>query len=281
MSKHADHLPSGPDLRPPGHRSGQLDASRLGRPCRLAPAPRCMSAFSRGSDTYPDCSRMRLRRPSSIPAVVASRPAALGLGRRSPGWVRSKGGLCLRADRKAERPIAHLEGIKGILQVDSYAGCRTLADHGGLRLACCWSHVRRNFKELVTPEPAPIAGEARTDRRALHRRQDIDIRGRSAERTSYRSAAKSRFLVNALEPAGLGSWPRPIRSVLPPPAHCCAPSQASSRGHFRAHRRLLVAHSSRSARPSSSRPALLAHKLLRSAAMSGLHANSRHSREGL
>ena len=28
----------GPDLRPPGHRSGSLDAGRLGRPCRLAPA---------------------------------------------------------------------------------------------------------------------------------------------------------------------------------------------------------------------------------------------------
>jgi transposase len=27
------------DLRPPGHRSGSVDAGRLGRPCRLAPAP--------------------------------------------------------------------------------------------------------------------------------------------------------------------------------------------------------------------------------------------------
>ena len=31
-------VPPGPDLRPPGHRSRSLDAGRLGRPCRLAPA---------------------------------------------------------------------------------------------------------------------------------------------------------------------------------------------------------------------------------------------------
>src|SRR5450756_93255 len=48
-------------------------------------------------------------------------------------------------DRKAERPIAHLEGFKGILQVDGYAGYRKLAERGNVRLASCWSHVRRNF----------------------------------------------------------------------------------------------------------------------------------------
>ena len=42
VSKYADHLPlypPGPDLRPPGHQSGPVDAGRLGRPCRMAPAP--------------------------------------------------------------------------------------------------------------------------------------------------------------------------------------------------------------------------------------------------
>src|SRR6478736_2392306 len=57
-------------------------------------------------------------------------------------------------DRKSERPIAHLEGFKGILQVDGYAGYRKLADRGDVRLAFCWSHVRRNFYELATPGPA-------------------------------------------------------------------------------------------------------------------------------
>src|SRR3954464_7575327 len=37
-------------------------------------------------------------------------------------------------DRKAERPIAHLAGFKGILQVDGYAGYRKLADAATSRL---------------------------------------------------------------------------------------------------------------------------------------------------
>jgi hypothetical protein len=45
--------------------------------------------------------------------------------------------------RKSERPITHLEGFKGILQVDGYAGYRKLADRGKIHLAFCWSHVRR------------------------------------------------------------------------------------------------------------------------------------------
>jgi len=51
-------------------------------------------------------------------------------------------------DRKAERPIAHLAGFKGILQVDGYAGYRKLAEHGDVELAFCWAHMRRNFYEL-------------------------------------------------------------------------------------------------------------------------------------
>ena len=42
-------------------------------------------------------------------------------------------------DRKAERPIAHLEGFSGILQVDGYAGYRALAERGHVHLAFCWS----------------------------------------------------------------------------------------------------------------------------------------------
>jgi transposase len=62
-------------------------------------------------------------------------------------------------DRKAERPIAQLEGFEGILQADGYAGYRKLADRGDVRLAFCRSHGR-NLYELATPGPAPIASEA-------------------------------------------------------------------------------------------------------------------------
>ena len=43
-------------------------------------------------------------------------------------------------DRKAERPIAHLAGFRGVLQVDGYGGYKVLADRGEVRLAFCWSH---------------------------------------------------------------------------------------------------------------------------------------------
>ena len=48
-------------------------------------------------------------------------------------------------DRKAERPIAHLAGVKGVLQVNVYGGYRALAERGDVDLAFCWSHVRRRF----------------------------------------------------------------------------------------------------------------------------------------
>src|SRR3990170_4128774 len=50
-------------------------------------------------------------------------------------------------DRKAARPIAHLEGFRGILQVDGYSGYRALAESGEVVLAFCWAHVRRHFFE--------------------------------------------------------------------------------------------------------------------------------------
>src|ERR1700681_1978265 len=102
-------------------------------------------------------------------------------------------------DRKAERPIAHLEGFKGILQVDGYAGYRKLADRGNVRLAFCWSHVRRNFYELATPGPAPIASAALEHIAALYA-VEKDIRGRSADERRALRQQKSRPLVDALEP---------------------------------------------------------------------------------
>ena len=46
-------------------------------------------------------------------------------------------------DRKAERPMAHLAGFTGVLQVDGYEGYRALAKGGAVKLAFCWAHVRR------------------------------------------------------------------------------------------------------------------------------------------
>src|SRR6195952_1233675 len=102
-------------------------------------------------------------------------------------------------DRKAERPIAHLEGFKGILQVDGYAGYRKLAERGDVRLAFCWAHVRRKFYELATPGPAPIASHALEHIAALYA-VEKDIRGRGTDERRTARQQKSKPLVDAFEP---------------------------------------------------------------------------------
>src|SRR6185312_1507419 len=119
--------------------------------------------------------------PRSRSRPHQDRPA-LGLCRRRPslGRVGSTGRcLCLRA-----RPQGRA------------------ADRGDVRLAFCWSHVRRNFYELATAGPAPIASEALEHIAALYA-VEKDIRGHSGgERRTVRQQ-KSRQIVDTLE-----SWLR-------------------------------------------------------------------------
>jgi transposase len=56
-------------------------------------------------------------------------------------------------DRKAARPIGHLAGVRGLLQVDGYAGYKVLAEGGQVQLAFCWSHVRRHFANSSKAAP--------------------------------------------------------------------------------------------------------------------------------
>lgn len=102
-------------------------------------------------------------------------------------------------DRKAERPITHLAGFAGILQVDGYAGYRVLAERGNVQLAFCWSHVRRRFYELAAAGPAPIASEA-LERIAGLYAIEAEIRGRSADERCAVRHEKSRPIVDELEP---------------------------------------------------------------------------------
>ena len=102
-------------------------------------------------------------------------------------------------DRKAERPIAHLEGFHGILQVDGYGGYRVLADKSGVTLAFCWSHVRRRFYELAAAGPAPIASEALRTIAELYRIEE-EARGRPADERRAIRQERSRPIVAAFEP---------------------------------------------------------------------------------
>lgn len=82
-------------------------------------------------------------------------------------------------DRKGERAEAHLGDFAGILQVDGYGGYAALAKrHPQMRLAFCWSHVRRKFYELA--ENSPVATEILRRIAMLYAIED-EVRGVSAE----------------------------------------------------------------------------------------------------
>ena len=102
-------------------------------------------------------------------------------------------------DRKADRPIAHLDGFKGVLQVDGYGGYRVLAERGNVELAFCWAHVRRRFYELAAAGPAPIASEALERIAGLYAVEN-GIRGRSAEERRAVRQERSRLIIDDLEP---------------------------------------------------------------------------------
>jgi transposase len=102
-------------------------------------------------------------------------------------------------DRKAERPVAHLKGFSGVLQVDGYGGYRALAQTGDVRLAFCWSHVRRRFYELAAAGPAPIAAQALQWIGELYA-VEADIRGRPADERRAVRQDRSRPVIEALEP---------------------------------------------------------------------------------
>ena len=66
-------------------------------------------------------------------------------------------------------------------------------------LAFCWAHVRRRFYELAAAGAAPIASEALTRIAELYRIES-DIRGMSAAERCRIRQAKSRPILDALEP---------------------------------------------------------------------------------
>jgi transposase len=102
-------------------------------------------------------------------------------------------------DRKAERPMAHLAGFVGVLQVDGYGGYRVLAEKTGVRLAFCWAHVRRRFYELAAAGPAPIASEALERIKALYA-IEAEIRGQDSEARRAARQEKIKPVVEDMEP---------------------------------------------------------------------------------
>jgi transposase len=101
-------------------------------------------------------------------------------------------------DRKHERPVIHLAGFTGVLQVDGYGAYERLAETGAATLAFCWAHLRRAFYKIHENAPAPIAAEMLVRIGALY---DIEreIRGRSAEERQAVRQARARPILEAMK----------------------------------------------------------------------------------
>jgi transposase len=101
-------------------------------------------------------------------------------------------------DRKAERPLAHLEHFEGVLHVDGYAGFEQLTAKGKITLAACWAHTRRKFYDVAQAEDTPLAHEALARIASLYA-VESDVRGQSP---AHRLAARrtlSKPIVGALK----------------------------------------------------------------------------------
>src|SRR3984885_12929292 len=102
-------------------------------------------------------------------------------------------------DRKAERPAAHLQDFRGVLQVDGYAGFERLTAPGDIVLAACWAHARRKFYDLHEATGSPIAAEALRRIAELYA-IERSIRGRSAEARRHVRNTSARPLIEMMKP---------------------------------------------------------------------------------
>jgi len=103
-------------------------------------------------------------------------------------------------DRKAEHPITHLAGFKGILQVDAYSGYQSVIAeraNGSIQLSFCWAHMRRPFFEFYTSTESPLAAHVLLRIGELYAIED-EIRGQPAEHPRAVRQLRSRSIVEEL-----------------------------------------------------------------------------------
>ncbi|WP_057463324.1 IS66 family transposase [Pseudovibrio sp. POLY-S9] len=63
-------------------------------------------------------------------------------------------------DRKGEHPPGHLNGYKGWIHADGYAGFRELFGQDKASEMACMAHIRRKFVDIHASQGSAIAGEA-------------------------------------------------------------------------------------------------------------------------
>jgi transposase len=109
--------------------------------------------------------------------------------------------------RGAVHGLKLLENYRGIIHCDGYEAYKTMTNVAradalaDVRLAFCWSHLRRQFVKLereAAPAPAPVAHEALGRIAQLYAIEKA-LRGRSAEERRAGRQAQARPLAEALK----------------------------------------------------------------------------------
>ena len=109
--------------------------------------------------------------------------------------------------RGSEHARALLKGFRGILQTDGYIAYKKVAGPpgaadgpgGGVILAYCWAHCRRQFFDLAKSGPAPIAKEA-LERIAHLYDIEAEVRGLSAADRRAARQLRAKPLLAAMKP---------------------------------------------------------------------------------
>jgi hypothetical protein len=103
--------------------------------------------------------------------------------------------------RGTHHALALLKDFSGILQSDGYHVYKSLAKarrgEGGIILAHCWAHARRQFFDIAKKAPAPIAREALKRIAALYE-IEAEIRGQSAKERLAVRQVRAKPLIEAL-----------------------------------------------------------------------------------
>ena len=163
VSKYADHLPLYRQAQIYARQGIDLDRSTLadwvGRAAwHLRPVhERLLEHIRASTKIFAD----ETTAPVLDPDADAPRPASFGLMRETIGLaaapIRRSPSMSMRRTASRSSRSRILPASAGVVQVDGYAGYRALAQRNSVRLAFCWSHVRRRFYELAAAGPAPIA----------------------------------------------------------------------------------------------------------------------------
>ena len=199
VSKFADHLPLYRQAQIIARQGVVLDRSTLadwvGRAAAAA-GTRARAAARPPETRRPNCLPTRPRRRCSTPAAAAPRPGSCGPMRATiaPGAAADPPAVAYvyAPDRKAERPMAHLTGFTGVLQVNGYEGYRALTKGGrGDGSPSAGAHVRRGFIDLAAKGASPIAAEVLDPHRGAvpDRGRDRRAFGRGAPPGAARSGA--------------------------------------------------------------------------------------------